>query len=144
MAKKNFSPLSFIAVFGSGIRDPGSGMGKSQDPGSGINIPDPQHWFQIGILFRIRQFKQCFGSAGAALNVDPDPAFQDAEQGKYSSRQNRGIGQFRIRGICSRSDLLTLYRQRVSFNTPDIKKIVTQKVIEISERIFSESSAMYG
>jgi len=35
--------LSFVAVFGSGIRDPGSGMGKNQDPGSGINIPDPQH-----------------------------------------------------------------------------------------------------
>ncbi len=28
----------------SGIRDLGSGMGKNQDPGSGINIPDPQHW----------------------------------------------------------------------------------------------------
>jgi hypothetical protein len=49
-----FSPLSFVAVFGSGIRDSGSGMGKNQDPGSGmgknqdpgskINIPDPQHW----------------------------------------------------------------------------------------------------
>ncbi len=26
------------------IRDPRSGMGKNQDPGSGINIPDPQHW----------------------------------------------------------------------------------------------------
>jgi hypothetical protein len=23
--------------------DPGSGMGKNQDPGTGINIPDPQH-----------------------------------------------------------------------------------------------------
>jgi hypothetical protein len=23
--------------------DPGSGMDKNQDPGSGINIPDPQH-----------------------------------------------------------------------------------------------------
>jgi hypothetical protein len=32
-----FSPLSFIDVFGSGIRDPGSGMGKTKDPGSGIN-----------------------------------------------------------------------------------------------------------
>jgi hypothetical protein len=32
----NFSPLSFVAVFG-------SGMGKNQDPGAGINIPDPQH-----------------------------------------------------------------------------------------------------
>jgi hypothetical protein len=30
---------------GSGIRDPGSGMGKNQDPESGINIPDPQHCF---------------------------------------------------------------------------------------------------
>ncbi len=60
-----FSSLSFVAVFGSGIRDPGSGirdprsgirdpgseirdpgsgMGKNQDPGSGINIPDPPHW----------------------------------------------------------------------------------------------------
>jgi hypothetical protein len=29
-----FSPLAFVVVFGSGIRD----------PGSGINIPDPQHW----------------------------------------------------------------------------------------------------
>jgi hypothetical protein len=38
-----FSPLSFLPVFGSWIRDPGSGMGKNQDPGSGINIPDPQH-----------------------------------------------------------------------------------------------------
>jgi hypothetical protein len=26
--------------FGSGIQD-----GKKSDPGSGINIPDPQHWF---------------------------------------------------------------------------------------------------
>jgi hypothetical protein len=27
--------------FGSGIRD-----GKKSDPGSGINIPDPQHWLR--------------------------------------------------------------------------------------------------
>ncbi len=27
-----FTPL-FVAVFGSGIRGPGSGMGKNQDPG---------------------------------------------------------------------------------------------------------------
>jgi hypothetical protein len=45
LAKKNFSPLSFVAVFGSGIRDPGFGMGRNRDPGSGINIPDPQHCF---------------------------------------------------------------------------------------------------
>jgi hypothetical protein len=34
---------------GSEIRDPGSGMGKNQDPGSGINIPDPQHWVRMRI-----------------------------------------------------------------------------------------------
>jgi hypothetical protein len=52
MTTNLFSPLSFVAVFGSGIRDPGSEirdpgseMGKNQDPGSGINVPDPQHWF---------------------------------------------------------------------------------------------------
>jgi hypothetical protein len=39
-----FSFLSFIAVFGSEIRDLGSGMGKNQDPRSRINIPDPQHY----------------------------------------------------------------------------------------------------
>jgi hypothetical protein len=47
MTTNFFSPLSFVAVFGSGIRDPGSGMGKNQDPGSGINIPDPQHCINI-------------------------------------------------------------------------------------------------
>jgi hypothetical protein len=44
---KKYSSLSFVAVFGSGVRDPGSGMGKNQDPGSGINNPDPQHCFQL-------------------------------------------------------------------------------------------------
>jgi hypothetical protein len=36
MTTNFFSPLSFVAVFG-------SGMGKNQDPGSGINIPGSQH-----------------------------------------------------------------------------------------------------
>ncbi len=40
----NFSPFSFVAVVGCGIRDPGSWMDKNPDPGSGINIPDLQHW----------------------------------------------------------------------------------------------------
>jgi hypothetical protein len=35
------SPLFFVAVFGSGIRDPGSGMGKNQDPGFGIRDKHP-------------------------------------------------------------------------------------------------------
>jgi hypothetical protein len=38
MTPNFFSSLSFVLVFG-------SGMGKNQDPGSGINIPDPQHCF---------------------------------------------------------------------------------------------------
>jgi len=31
---------------GSEIRDPGWGKIPIRHPGSGINIPDPQHWFQ--------------------------------------------------------------------------------------------------
>jgi hypothetical protein len=31
--------------------DPGSGMGKNQDLGSGINIPDPQHWWVPSVLW---------------------------------------------------------------------------------------------
>jgi hypothetical protein len=30
--------------------DPGSGMGKNQDTGSGINIPDPPHWALVRYL----------------------------------------------------------------------------------------------
>jgi hypothetical protein len=40
MTTNFFSPLSCSCFW---IRDPG--MGKNQDPGSGINIPDPQHCF---------------------------------------------------------------------------------------------------
>ncbi len=56
--KKNFFSPVFVAVFGSGIRDPrsgirepGSGMDKNQDPGSGINIPDPPHWSDRNIEY---------------------------------------------------------------------------------------------
>jgi len=37
MTTNFFSPLSFVAVL-----DPGSGMAKNQDPGSGIKILDPK------------------------------------------------------------------------------------------------------
>ena len=37
-----FITFSFVAVFG-------SGMGKNQDPGSKINIPDPQNWSEVRI-----------------------------------------------------------------------------------------------
>ncbi len=40
MTTNFFSPHSFVA--GYVVMDSGSGMGKNQDPGSGINIPDPQ------------------------------------------------------------------------------------------------------
>jgi hypothetical protein len=59
--KRFFSPLSFLPVLGSGIRDPGSGMGENQDPGSGINIPDPQHW----IIMMIDLRKTVFGSGSS-------------------------------------------------------------------------------
>jgi hypothetical protein len=42
----NFFHPSLLLLFldpGSEIRDSGSGMGKNQDPGSGLNIPDPPH-----------------------------------------------------------------------------------------------------
>jgi hypothetical protein len=43
MTTKFFSPFSFIVVFGSGIRDPRSGIreGKNQDPGSRIRDKHP-------------------------------------------------------------------------------------------------------
>ncbi len=43
--------LSSVAVIGSGIRDPGSGLGKNHDPGSEINNPDQHHCRYI--------FKRC-------------------------------------------------------------------------------------
>ncbi len=45
MTTNFFSPLSFVGVFGSGIRDPGSEIrdprSGSRDPGSEIRDPDP-------------------------------------------------------------------------------------------------------
>jgi hypothetical protein len=49
--KKNFRPsllLRFLDL-GSEIQNPGCGMGKKS--GSGINIPDLQHWYNI-YMFR--------------------------------------------------------------------------------------------
>jgi hypothetical protein len=37
--------------FGSGIRD-----GKKSDPGSGINIPDPQHWLNLFVFSKYMKF----------------------------------------------------------------------------------------
>jgi hypothetical protein len=73
-----FSPLSFVTVF-----DPGSAMGKNQDPGSGINIPDPPHWFNF-IKTDSRgnnslYFKQCSRSVtffNFCTDLDPDQNLQ--------------------------------------------------------------------
>ncbi len=53
---------------GSGIRDPGSGMDKNQNPGSWINIPDPQHWY-IALYIR-RSRLSCF-FIQKYLSLDP-------------------------------------------------------------------------
>jgi hypothetical protein len=45
--KTNFFHPSLLLLF----LDPGSGMGKNQDLGSGINIPDPQHWWVPSVLW---------------------------------------------------------------------------------------------
>jgi hypothetical protein len=41
MTTNFFKSLSFVAVLGSGIRDPESRMGKNQDLGSGIREKHP-------------------------------------------------------------------------------------------------------
>ena len=48
--KTNFFPFLGVKIYKFFDEDPGSGMetvrirdGKKSDPGSGINIPDPQH-----------------------------------------------------------------------------------------------------
>jgi hypothetical protein len=51
----NFFHPSLLLLF----LDAGSGMGKNQDPRSGINIADPQHWiFQMveGIIFLTKKY----------------------------------------------------------------------------------------
>jgi hypothetical protein len=73
MTTNFFSPLSFIAVFGSGIRDPGSGI---QDPGwvkSGSGIRDKHPG--SATLFRIRE-NGCRGggAGGRGKGAEPDPA----------------------------------------------------------------------
>jgi hypothetical protein len=52
MTKSFLGPYHLLLFLdpGYGIQDPGSGMGKIQDTGSGIIIPDPQHWLK-GIGF---------------------------------------------------------------------------------------------
>jgi hypothetical protein len=48
-------------------------MGKNQDPGSGINIPDPQHWLRIRIW--IRRIHMFLGLP----DPHPDPLVRDMD-----------------------------------------------------------------
>ena len=66
--QKVVTKLSKIWVWdpGSEIRDPGSGMGKNQDPGSGINIPDPQQCLRRYLCF-ISGF--LFGESGFGSRI---------------------------------------------------------------------------
>ena len=73
MTTNFFSPMSFIAVFGSGIRDPGwdpgSGMSKNQDPGSGTRDKHPGSATVLKTLF----CKQCFSPLNTFIRKGKDP-----------------------------------------------------------------------
>jgi hypothetical protein len=55
---------------GSGIRDPGSGMGENQDPGSGINIPDPQHCEKPSFSSSLNSLLQLFDNLLKMYNYE--------------------------------------------------------------------------
>ena len=66
----NFFHLSLLLLF----LDPGSGMGKNQDPGSGINIPDPQHWLGSWIFLNfllLFEGGSSSGGGGSHSNAGP-------------------------------------------------------------------------
>jgi hypothetical protein len=58
----NFFPSSLLLLF----LDPGSGMGKNQDPGSRINIPYPQHGH---FVFRVRMRGRTTGNLGVGFII---------------------------------------------------------------------------
>jgi len=58
----NFFNLSLLLLF----LDQGSGMDKNQDPLSGINIPDPQHWIIHIFVFFKREDAEALRQAGRA------------------------------------------------------------------------------
>jgi hypothetical protein len=64
MTKNFFFHPSLLLLF----LDPGSGMGKNPDPGSGINIPDPQHCFFFNFVRFVATKK------GRLTNLPPPPS----------------------------------------------------------------------
>ncbi len=70
----NFFHPSLLLLFldpGSGIRDPGSAMGKNQDPGSEINIPDPPHCRNVFIVHS--SMLSCHSSSSCCSSSPPPP-----------------------------------------------------------------------
>jgi hypothetical protein len=62
-------------------------MGKSQDPGSGINIPDPPHCKPV-----------CFSGSDPIRSVDPDT---DSESGSRRAKIEKSyeISCFEVLGV---------------------------------------------
>jgi hypothetical protein len=78
-----FSPLSFVR----------SGMGKNQDPGSGINIPDPPH-----CISRYRTRKGYVEDNNDKAQHVLGPVVQEGgKQPTDSNRQCCGSGSIRTR-----------------------------------------------
>jgi hypothetical protein len=59
---------SGMETFGSGIRDE-----KNLDPGSGINIPDPQHWIIVQLIMKPLLSVQDLDPLSMVLSARPDP-----------------------------------------------------------------------
>jgi hypothetical protein len=61
----------------SGIQDPGSGMGKNQDPGSGINISNLQHCVYLIFLYsyRVTSQSKLLGLSVNRISAPPHPQY---------------------------------------------------------------------
>jgi hypothetical protein len=68
MATKKIWQLIFFTLL---FLDPGSGMGKNQDPGSEINIPDQQHWILMQYFDQLKWAKPGPYSCGADRWAEP-------------------------------------------------------------------------
>jgi hypothetical protein len=94
MTTNFFSPLSFVEVFafldqGSKIWDPG--WVKSHDPGSGINIPDPQHCAKLTVA--VQESCLCPWSLSWAEEVwqQQSPPHSPPSQTRKMTSQNRSV-----------------------------------------------------
>ncbi len=116
--------------FGSGIRD-----GKKSDPGSGINIPDPPHWFEyiifgtVNVIVQIESaacyivVPQIVAASFSSVSLNECVLFADQDQSPYPY-----IQCCCIRDGLSRTPIFTHPGSRI----PDPKqqqKIVVKKLI---------------